>query len=106
MKKFVVAVGVFFLGGISLAFGADGESLMTSSVLQWLALGNGIGLGLAALGCGMGQGRMVQGAMEGISRNPKAAKDMFVPMILGLAFIEALTIYALIFAFIFSAAFG
>ena len=108
MKKFVAAFGVFFLGGITLAFGEEAEkaSLMNSTVLQWLALGNGIGLGLAALGCGMGQGRMVQGAMEGISRNPKAAKDMFVPMILGLAFIEALTIYALIFAFIFNAAFG
>jgi F-type H+-transporting ATPase subunit c len=47
---------------------------------------------------------MVAAAMEGIARNPGAAKDMFVPMILGLAFIEALTIYALIFVFIFKAA--
>ena len=106
MKRFTAAFGIFFLGGITMAFGAEGGSMMSSTVLQWLALGNGIGLGLAALGCGMGQGRMVQGAMEGISRNPKAGKDMFVPMILGLAFIEALTIYALIFAFIFNAAFG
>jgi F-type H+-transporting ATPase subunit c len=105
LTKFGMAFGVFFVAGISMTFGAEGGSGASSDVLKWLALGNALGLGMAAVGCGLGQGKMVQGAMEGISRNPKAAKDMFVPMILGLAFIEALTIYALIFSFIFKAAF-
>jgi len=104
LSRFSVALGVFIVAGIGVAFGAEEGGAAASSVLKWLGLGSGIGLGLAALGCGMGQGRMVQGAMEGISRNPKAGKDMFVPMILGLAFIEALTIYSLIFVFIFKAA--
>lgn len=73
-------------------------------VKQWLALGGGVGLGLAAFGCGLGQGKMVSSAMEGIGRNPQAADKMFVPMILGLAFIEALCIYSLIYCILFKAA--
>jgi len=100
--------GVFFIAGMALAFGqepaAAGAAAGHVDILKWLALGGGVGLGLAALGCGMGQGRLVASAMDGIARNPQASKDMFVPMILGLAFIEALTIYSLIFVFIFKAA--
>ena len=102
-SRFAWGLGVFMIGGISLASGQEAGAAH-SEVAKWLALSSGLGLGLAALGCGLGQGKMVAQAMEGIARNPGAAKDMFVPMILGLAFIEALTIYALIFVFIFKAA--
>lgn len=83
---------------------AEAASTGGSSTAMWLALGSALGLGIAALGCGLGLGKAVSATMDGISRNPQAAKDMFVPMILGFAFIEALTIYALIFVFIFTAA--
>lgn len=101
MTRFASAFGFFMIAGMGLLLADDGSG---SDVAKYLALASGIGLGLAALGCGLGQGKMVAHAMEGIARNPGAAKDMFVPMILGLAFIEALTIYALIFVFIFKAA--
>jgi F-type H+-transporting ATPase subunit c len=106
LTRFGMAFGMFILAGITMAFAQDHAAAAagSSEVAKWLALSSGIGLGIAALGCGMGQGKMVASAMEGIARNPQAAKDMFVPMILGLAFIEALTIYALIFVFIFKAA--
>lgn len=106
--QFATALGMFMLAGISFAFAEGAEGAATGShseVLKWLALGSSLGLGLAATGGALGQGKMVAHAMEGIARNPQAAKDMFVPMILGLAFIEALSIYALIFVFIFKAAF-
>lgn len=38
-------------------------------------------------------------AMEGIARNPEASKAMNTPMLLGMAFAEAIAIYALIIAF-------
>lgn len=101
--RFASAFGIFMIAGISVIF-AQEVGGGSSDVAKYLALASGLGLGLAALGCGLGQGKMVAHAMEGIARNPGAAKDMFVPMILGLAFIEALTIYALIFVFIFKAA--
>jgi F-type H+-transporting ATPase subunit c len=66
------------------------------------ALGAGLALGLAGLGAGIGQGRAVGSAMESIGRNPNSADKVFQPMIIGLAFMEALAIYALVIAFIFS----
>ncbi|MDB5039105.1 MAG: synthase subunit [Bacteriovoracaceae bacterium] len=102
LVRFASAFGIFMIAGISMVSAQDASG--ASDVAKYLALASGLGLGLAALGCGLGQGKMVASAMEGIARNPGAAKDMFVPMILGLAFIEALTIYALIFVFIFKAA--
>jgi F-type H+-transporting ATPase subunit c len=63
-----------------------------------IALGAGLGIGLAALGGGIGQGRAAAGALEGIARNPGAAGQIRGPMILGLALIESLVIYALLIA--------
>ena len=64
----------------------------------FIALGAGLGIGLAALGGGIGQGRAAGSALEGIARNPGAAKQINGPFILGLALIESLVIYALIIA--------
>jgi F-type H+-transporting ATPase subunit c len=61
-----------------------------------IALGAGLAIGLAALGGGIGQGRAAGAALEGIARNPGAKAQVQGPMILGLALIESLVIYALI----------
>ncbi|MGA0162937.1 MAG: ATP synthase F0 subunit C [Bdellovibrionota bacterium] len=107
VAKIFSMLGILVVAGAGAVFAEEAAAGMSASgveIAKWLALSSPIALGIAALGCGLAQGKMVAGAMEGISRNPQAAKDMFVPMILGLAFIEALTIYALIFVFIFKAA--
>ena len=65
-----------------------------------LAIGAGIGLGVAAFGGGLGQGRTAAAALEGIARNPGASDKLFVPMIIGLALIESLVIYAFVVAFL------
>jgi F-type H+-transporting ATPase subunit c len=44
-------------------------------------------------------GKIVSKAMEAIGRNPEAADKMFVPMLLGAAFAEAIAIYALVVVF-------
>lgn len=44
-------------------------------------------------------GKIVSKAMEAIGRNPEAADKLFVPMLLGAAFAEAIAIYALVVAF-------
>jgi ATP synthase F0 subunit c len=62
-----------------------------------------IGAGLAmvgAFGPGIGIGLLVQGAMQGISRNPDAAGQIQANMILGIVFTEAIAIYALVVALI------
>ena len=58
-------------------------------------LGAMLGLGIAAGLCGLGQGKAVAGAAEAIARNPGAGAGIRFALILGLVFIESLTIYAL-----------
>lgn len=65
-----------------------------------IGLGAGIGIGIAALGCGIGQGKLAASAMESIGRNPNSTNQLFVPMIIGLAFVESLTLYSLVISFI------
>ncbi len=64
-----------------------------------IGLAAGIGLGIAALGAGLGQGRATAAAMESIGRNPNSADRILVPMIIGLALMEALCLYALVISF-------
>jgi F-type H+-transporting ATPase subunit c len=71
------------------AFAQDGGA--ESSGLKWIGIG--IGLGMAILGGALGQSRAAAAALEGISRNPNAADKVFVPMILGLAFMESLVLF-------------
>ncbi len=62
-----------------------------------VALAAGLAIAVAAFGGAMGQGRAAAAALEGLARNPEA--KVMGPMILGLALIESLVIYALIIAF-------
>lgn len=64
-----------------------------------IGIGAGLAIGLAALGGGMGQAKAAAAALEGIARNPAAQPKIFVPMIIALALIESLVIYALIISF-------
>ena len=59
-------------------------------------------IGIAAVGAALGQGRAVAAAMESIGRNPNSADKIQTPMIIGIAFIESLAIYALVIAFTLS----
>ncbi len=65
-----------------------------------IALATGLAIGIAALGGAIGQGNAVRGAMEGIARNPGASGKIMTTLIIGLALIESLVIYALVISFI------
>jgi F-type H+-transporting ATPase subunit c len=69
-----------------------------------VALGFGlpIALGIAAVGSALALGRAVSSAMDAIARQPEAANKVLINMIIGCAFIEAITIYVLVFGFILS----
>lgn len=58
-----------------------------------------IAIGLAALGGTLAQGRAVTANLEAIGRNPGATGNLFVPMLLGLAFIESLVVISFVIAF-------
>jgi F-type H+-transporting ATPase subunit c len=63
-----------------------------------LGLALPLGVGIAAIGSGIGLGRAVGSAMEAMGRQPEASGKIQVAMVIGAAFIEALTIYALVVA--------
>jgi len=80
------------------AFAQDATATSGSGAAA--AIGASIAIGLAVLGGGLGQGRAAAAALEGISRNPGAAPRIQTPMILGLALIESLVLFAFIIAFL------
>ncbi|MBQ0105601.1 MAG: ATP synthase F0 subunit C [Armatimonadetes bacterium] len=65
-----------------------------------IAIAVGFGLPIAACGCGIGQGIAVKAAMEGMARQPELAAKIQTGMIIGLALIESLTIYAFVVSLI------
>jgi len=65
-----------------------------------LALASGLGIAIAAFGGALGQGKAAAATLEGIARNPGAAGKLLTPMIIALALIESLVIYALVIAFL------
>ncbi|MGI9558441.1 MAG: ATP synthase F0 subunit C [Thermodesulfobacteriota bacterium] len=102
MKKVVFMFAGLFVAGIFSfapeAFAATGE--VGDLAKLGIGLGAGIGIGFAAGIAGLGQGRVTAAALEGIARNPGAAAKIQTPMIIGLALIESLVIYALLIAFL------
>jgi F-type H+-transporting ATPase subunit c len=62
---------------------------------NWAVVGGTLALGLAAGLCGIGQGKAISAACEGAARNPGARPHLFLFLVLGLVFIETLTLYTL-----------
>ena len=56
-------------------------------------------MGVGGIGPAIAIGWLVSKAMEAIGRNPEASGKVFVPMLLGAAFAEAIAIYALVVVF-------
>lgn len=60
------------------------------------ALAAAIGIGIATIGPGLGQGNAVSRAMEAIGRNPESQSKILPTLLIGLAFMESLVLYALL----------
>lgn len=102
MKKLIGKISLFFIAFIApvAAFAAEHMAAGADSYKSLgLALGAGFAIGVAAFGGASGQGRAGVAALEAIGRNPGSADKVFTPMIICLALIESLVIYALLIAF-------
>lgn len=62
-------------------------------------LAKGLTIAIGGFGPAIGIGLIGSKAMEAIGRNPEASGKLFVPMLLGMAFAEAVAIYALVVSF-------
>lgn len=94
MQKLMLSLATFFVAMLTggVAFAQTGAAAGT-----WATpLGVAIAMGLAAAGGALGQSRTASAALEGIARNPQASDKVFVPMILGLAFIESLVLFTFV----------
>lgn len=103
-KQAFVAAALTTLAS-SQAFASEAGS-NAFDVQSAAAIGAGLAIGLAVLGGTFGQGRAASAALEGISRNPGAASRIQTPMILGLALIESLVLFAFVIAFLLQGKIG
>lgn len=99
MKKMIVAM-VAMLASVS-AFAQEAAPAAATAVTTdrgMVAIAAAIAIALSVFAGAMAQGKTASTALEGIARNPAASGKLLIPMILGLALIESLVIYALIIA--------
>jgi F-type H+-transporting ATPase subunit c len=71
---------------------------LTAETFKLLAAG--LAMGLGAIGPGIGLGLLAMGALQAIGRNPEAQGQIQTNMFIGIAFAEAVAIYALVIALI------
>ena len=64
------------------------------------AIAMALAAGVGVLGPGLGIGLLVARALEAIGRNPEAAGQVQETMFIGIAFVEAMAIFALVVAFV------
>lgn len=100
MNRFIAKLSFLFtafMAAPALAQDAAEKASGTGDA-GWIAIAAGLAIGIAAFGGSLGQGKAAAAALEGIARNPGAAGKIQGPMILGLALIESLVIYAFVIA--------
>ncbi len=64
--------------------------------LSWGYMGAAVGAGLATIGAGLGIGKIGQGAMEGMARQPEAGGDIRSTMIIAAALVEGVAFFAVV----------
>ncbi|MBW2092494.1 MAG: ATP synthase F0 subunit C [Deltaproteobacteria bacterium] len=106
MKKLslTVLITIMFILGVSgLAMASETDTAVKVAGLKvflGIVVAAGFGIAIAAIGTGLAQGIAIKGAVEGTARNPEASGKITVTMLIGLAMIESLCIYALVVALI------
>ncbi len=93
MKKINLALLVTAMSP-ALAMAQDGAAA-GGGAKYWAA---GLCMGLAAAGVAFSQSRAAHATLEGIGRNPVSSKNSFVPLILSLALMESLALFAFLVA--------
>ena len=82
-----------------MVFGLASTALAAEGAAQAAGLWSFFGIAIAC-GFGIGMGNAINGALQGTARNPEAGGKIMTTMIIGLALIESLCIYALVICFI------
>lgn len=92
LQPFLMALSV-------LCFAIPAFAQSGTGVVDLAPIGAGLGIALAAGLCGLGQGKATGSAVEALARNPGARAGIQLLLVLGLAFIESLTLFTLVVIF-------
>ena len=95
-----IAYAVLTIALVALPAMAQGAADDESTVNSYKAIAAGLGFGLAAGLAAIGQGLVGSRAAEGAARNPGAASTVQTIMIIALALIESLVLFALLIVFV------
>jgi F-type H+-transporting ATPase subunit c len=98
-KKMLLVVAIMLIAVSSLSAQTLAQPAAGG---HWVAISAAFGMAIASGLCGLGQAKAVASAVEGIARNPGAAKAIQLAMLIGLAFIESLALYTLLIVFVFA----
>lgn len=96
---FMALVTVLFSAMTAFAQAPQAADHAADSGAGLKAIAAGVGFAIAVFGGALGQSRIGAAACEGAARNPGAAAKIQVMMILGLALIESLVLFALLVVF-------
>jgi F-type H+-transporting ATPase subunit c len=95
LQYLFMTLSVLFLA--APAFAQTGEA---STGAGLTAIAAGLGMGIAAGLCGLGQGRATASATEAVARNPGARAGILLLLVLGLAFMESLSLFTFVIIFL------
>jgi F-type H+-transporting ATPase subunit c len=108
MKRSLVVsslCGMFILLTAGLVLAAEGAAPAAgmdgaTSIKVFCAMASALAIAIAAFGGALSQSKAIVAGLKGIARNPAAAGKLTTTMIIGLALIESLVIYALVVSLI------
>ena len=96
-KKFLMVLAILLIACSMASAQTPGNPTAGG---HWVPISAGFAMALASSLCGLAQGKAIASAVEGMARNPGAAKAIQLAMLIGLAFIESLALYTLLIVFV------
>jgi F-type H+-transporting ATPase subunit c len=96
-KKILVMLALMFAASSMLC----AQTPAGAATTDWKPITAGFAMAIASSLCGLAQGKAIASAVEGMARNPGAAKAIQLAMLIGLAFVESLALYTLLIVFLF-----
>ena len=100
-RKFAIVALVLVAIAVAAPAMAQDHGAADQGAKDWWQYGAAaFAIGIAAAFGALGQGKGLAAACDAIGRNPGAVGPIRITMIIGLALIESLVIYALIIAFL------
>ena len=100
-KKSVILGAVSIVGGLMISGAALAEGDGGAAGVGGLTgIASAVAIGMGAFGAARGQGQAAASALEGIARNPGARGDVFMPMLIALAFMELQSLLGFVVAFL------